>query len=159
MTQLLNYQAEYSAKNNGSPYAISAGGVVYKFIDNAILYHLLIRNDVPVTYHLPKGTVRIDETLEDCARREIREETGCETHLTAYLGATTNQFTLKGTYFDKTTHYFAAKYIKSVASMDNEHDDSDWCSFDDAMAKLGEGAKQEQIFLERCASYINFVAP
>ncbi len=157
MTRLLNYQAEYSAKNNGSPYAITAGGVVYKLIDNTMSYLLLLRNDDPVTYHLPKGTLHIDETLEECALREIREESGAETRLTAYLGATTDQFTYKDTYFDKTTHYFAAEYIKNVAAMDNEHDDSIWCSFDDAVAKLTKGVKQEQQFLKRCHNYINTI--
>ena len=155
MTELNNYKNEYSAKKNASPYAITAGGVVYKKVGIIYEYLLLVRKDTPVSYHLPKGTLHIDETLEDCARREILEETGMLTRLTAYLGATTDQFTYKDVYFDKTTHYYAAGYVATKAPMDSEHDGYIWCTYEDAINKLAIGIKQEQRFLNRCLEYLH----
>lgn len=154
MTQLGNYTNEYSAKKNASPYAITAGGVVYRALDDTYEYLLLVRNDATVSYHLPKGTLRIDETLEDCARREILEETGMQTKLTAYLGATTKQFNYNGIYFDKTSHYYAAKYSTTTTTMDDEHDAVLWCSYDEALNFLDNNIKQESQFVERCQTYL-----
>jgi 8-oxo-dGTP pyrophosphatase MutT (NUDIX family) len=154
MTNIAYYGAEYSAKNSTSPYAITAGGIVYKKTEAAYEYLLLVRYD-DMSYHLPKGTLYVDETIEHCALREIQEESGAKTKLTAYLGAVTNQYTYKGNYYDKTTHYYAAECIELTADMDAEHDAREWCSYDEAMTKLRRGVKQENRFLERCNDFLH----
>lgn len=154
MTKLDFYPTEYRADSDGLPFHISTGGVVYRKADNDFEYLLLGRNtEEGVTYHLPKGTLHIDETLESCALREIAEESGCATILKTYLGAKTEQYTYNGD-FDKTLHYYAAEYVAESEAMDNEHDFREWCQYDDAIAKLRTNIKREDIFIERTKKYL-----
>lgn len=54
----------------------SYGAVVYKLADNKILY--LIEHMVLGHISLPKGHIEKVETEEECAIREIKEETGLD---------------------------------------------------------------------------------
>ena len=59
------------------PYHISAGGVIYRHQQGRLEVVVLYRNRPDGRhYHLPKGTLHHDETLEDDARREVLEESG-----------------------------------------------------------------------------------
>lgn len=155
MTKLANYPKQYSGKHNPVPYAICAGGVVYRKSGSVYQYLLLVRNDNPNTYHLPKGTLHVDETLEQCALREIQEESGAKTALTTYLGATNRQFISHGKYCDKSVHYYAAEYIDTVGDIDTEHDGTVWCTYAEAVTKLATHKKQEQVFIERCDAFLH----
>lgn len=56
---------------------ISAGGVVRKIINNEVYIVLIKEADMPDhIWVLPKGHQEKNETLEQTAKREIREETG-----------------------------------------------------------------------------------
>lgn len=57
-----------------SPYHISTGGVVYEKRGGRIFVVLLGKKTAKgkVRYHLPKGTLRFNETLEHGAKREDR---------------------------------------------------------------------------------------
>lgn len=57
----------------------SYGAVVYKLADNKILY--LIEHMVLGHISLPKGHIEKGETEEECAIREIKEETGLDVKL------------------------------------------------------------------------------
>lgn len=60
--------------------ALTVDCVVFGF-DDEDLKVLLIRRDLPPfldRWALPGGFVRVDESLDDAARRELREETGVE---------------------------------------------------------------------------------
>lgn len=101
---------------------VSAGGIVYRKASGQLEILLMHRNGTD-TYHLPKGTKEKDETLEDAARREIREETGCDVVLEEYLGLVHSQFAVDGMVREKETHYFAARYVGgTVGCHDGEHD-------------------------------------
>lgn len=156
MTNLYGYNKEYNAINDVSPFGISAGGVVYRKVDQDFEFLLLGRTEeTGITYHLPKGTLHVDETLESCAIREIAEEAGVEVELKAYIGARAEEYQQDENLYRKTLHYYVAEFLSEAESMDNEHDFKEWCSFEDAIAKLSPSIKQENEFIVRANQYLH----
>ncbi|MBP9821212.1 NUDIX domain-containing protein [Candidatus Saccharibacteria bacterium] len=152
---LKNYPKQYMASKN-SPYHITSGAVVYRISNKNIEFLLLVRKEqCGNTYHLPKGTVFLGESLEDAAKREVLEETGALVDLQTYIGAVTKQFNYKDCNYDKTSHYFVAKFVKFVAKHDSEHDDIIWANANKAIELLNKSPKSEALFVERT---VNFVA-
>ncbi|MFO0881928.1 MAG: NUDIX domain-containing protein [Candidatus Saccharimonadales bacterium] len=155
MTKLDLYTDEYSAKRAQSPYGISAGGVVFKETDDKLEFLLLGRIvDGGTSYHLPKGTLYLGETLEACAIREIREEAGVNVTLKTYIGGKQASFEYEGKLSDKTIHYYVAEYTSDAEPMDNEHDFREWVSYEQAVEKLSTNKKREDIFVTRCMDYL-----
>lgn len=157
MADLQFYKDEYSSDGANLPYCIAAGGVVYRKQENNFEFLLLGRNDIGGTsYHLPKGTLHINETLEQCAVREIAEEAGVNVKLITYLGGRQSAYEHKGKKYDKMLHYYACEYVGEANNMDAEHDFIKWCSYEEALNKLQSNVKQEHVFLKRCKKYLNY---
>lgn len=156
MTNLDLYNEDYSAKRADAPYGISAGGVVYRGSAQELKFLLLGRErDGEVSYHLPKGTLHIDETLEQCAVREIAEEAGVEVALKTYLGGKHSEIVYHGEVSDKLFHYYAAEFIGDTNQMDDEHDFREWVSYEEAIERLKHNKKREDIFITRCHEYLS----
>lgn len=144
------------------PYAVCAGCVVYRKNEGSTEILLLERtaeNDMTaedfVTYHLPKGHVRFTETLVDAAVRETREELGCEAQLQTYLGAIQKEYVFKGINYNRTFHFFAAKWQKDVADIDEEHDSRLWVALEDAQKILGlPNPKGEDELIKRFKKFL-----
>ncbi len=140
--------SEYRASKNW-PYSISAGCVVYREQNKVLEVLLLVRDasklswgrsgNQKISYHLPKGHVGRNETLEQAAIRETKEEAAVMGDITVYLGARTDAFTHPNTNINtqKTVHYFAMTYSEDLPKMDNEHTDKSWVNIDDAVRLLG----------------------
>lgn len=152
---LANYSEQYFS--SGEPYGkygIAAGGVVYKYLADQLQILLLTRHDKQISYHLPKGTVYVGESLESAALREIAEECGVRTELKTYIGAKTEKFTYMNKYFDKTTHYYVAEYVADEQKMDNEHDGKVWVDANEAVSLLKPNINHEDIFVERAIKFL-----
>ena len=52
---------------------------IFTILRNELAVALIERNEPPYGWALPGGFLRPDENLEECARREILEETGVST--------------------------------------------------------------------------------
>ena len=63
---------------------VSAGGVVYR-LRSGIQEVVVCRRDDPGVWGLPKGTPDKDETREQTALREVREETGLEIAIEGFI--------------------------------------------------------------------------
>jgi 8-oxo-dGTP pyrophosphatase MutT (NUDIX family) len=146
-----------------SPYHISAGGAVYKIEDGVRRYALLrshhdvVDGSAGQRWNLPKGTMHSDETLEQCALREIREETGLDVELQTYIGAAHKVFTLdNGWNLDRTVHYFVAQMVGgNTADMDDEHEELVWFTADEARRNLATNdIKREDRFVDRAEQYL-----
>lgn len=143
------------------PYHVSSGGLVYKIEESIGKFALLYRkpnseNENRESWHLPKGTLRSDESLEQGAIREVKEESGLDVEIEKYLGA------LHKVYFednpgwnvDRVTHYFLCKFLSGDGSqMDHEHDSLEWCTAETAIEKLKKHPKQESEIIERAEKY------
>jgi len=66
----------------------AAGGVVYRTDPSGETELAIIHRPQYDDWTLPKGKVEPDETPEDCALREVREETGFRAEIQRPLGCT-----------------------------------------------------------------------
>ena len=84
--------------------AVSCGGVV--IFRGKIL--LLYKNykDRYKGWVFPKGTVEQDETYEETALREVREETGARGTIVKYLGSSEYEFNTQEDVISKKVHWY-----------------------------------------------------
>lgn len=85
----------------------AAGGVVYKK-ENSFHVLLIFRRGV---WDLPKGKVEENESVRECAVREVAEEVGLSALpvITRQLIQTYHEYEQADNRFGKTTHWFAMK--------------------------------------------------
>ena len=80
---------------------IAAGGLVFNSQQELLM---IFRKG---KWDLPKGKLDEGETIEECAVREIKEETGLTTvELGKGLGITVHNYTENGEKIEKETHWF-----------------------------------------------------
>lgn len=82
----------------------AAGGLVYKQVGRETFFLMIYRNDV---WDLPKGKMEAGESFEECAVREVAEETGSnEPTLVSFLTDTLHTYEDKWGYFEKLTKWY-----------------------------------------------------
>ena len=153
----MDYEKEYRHTKN-TPYHISVGGAAYEIIEGKPYVVLLGRyQEDGDHFHLPKGTLHIGESLEDCAKREVVEESGFECSIKTLLGGFTQNYTARdGLAVEKTTLYFAMEIEKNHNTHDDEHDFVALVELDDAITKLSqtEPQKREYEIIERLKTWL-----
>lgn len=83
----------------------AAGGVIYSVINNELRVLMIYRNSV---WDLPKGKLDEGECIEDCAIREVSEETGSiPPKIKFSILDTEHTYEDEWGYFVKTTSWFA----------------------------------------------------
>jgi len=90
---------------------ISAGGIVFK--DGKILMLKKKNGD----WVLPKGRIECNETLEQTAIREVKEETNIDTEIIDYVGITAYSFSNFWTEY-KLIHKKVSWYLMKAISED-----------------------------------------
>jgi 8-oxo-dGTP pyrophosphatase MutT (NUDIX family) len=111
--------------------------VVYRLGSEGIEVVLVARHREGL-WALPKGTPEPEETLEETAVREVREETGLETAVLEPLGTVRYYFLNRdGERVDKTVHHFLLEPTGgSFEQHDHEFDHVGWYDVHEAQRRL-----------------------
>lgn len=117
---------------------VSAGGIVYR-LGEAGPEIVLCGRSVEGLWGLPKGTPQDAETIEETARREVREETGLDVRIERKVGEIEYWFTRlqQGKRFHKRVHHFLMAPIGGTTDQhDHEYDVVRWFSAIEAQRRL-----------------------
>ena len=119
--------------------ATSAGGIVIRFTDGTpeLVVGKRRRERDGVTWTLPKGTPEADETTEQTAVREVREETGLEVSIVRAFDFIEYWFVTGRTRIHKIVHYFLMVPTGGdLAGHDHEFAEVRWVPFGEASSLL-----------------------
>lgn len=117
---------------------VSAGGIVYRpGADGPEI--VLCGRPSQGLWGLPKGTPKNTETIEETARREVREETGLSVQIEEKIGEIEYWFTRAelGKRFHKRVHHFLMVPLGgNTADHDHEYDEVRWFPASEAVRRL-----------------------
>jgi 8-oxo-dGTP pyrophosphatase MutT (NUDIX family) len=107
--------------------AVSAGGVVWRRGGSGQIEIALCGRTADQTWSLPKGTPDANETLQQTAIREVREETGIDVKPGQGLRTIDYWFTLSGIRYHKQVFHWLMEAIGGdIANHDHEFDVVEW---------------------------------
>ncbi|MDZ7689725.1 MAG: NUDIX domain-containing protein [Balneolaceae bacterium] len=116
----------------------AAGGVLYQIKNDRTLVLLILRRG---KWDIPKGKIEGEESLLECARREVSEEVGIPLpDISDKLIKTYHEYEEEGKYIGKTTHWYAMQTpVSEEFSPEKEEDISDvaWVPLSEAKEKVG----------------------
>ncbi|MEX1011725.1 MAG: NUDIX hydrolase [Balneolaceae bacterium] len=99
---------------NGPIIVEAGGGVVCRNHSGSIQVLLIYRNGV---WDLPKGKLEEDESIAECAAREVAEETGIALPVVNdFLTVTRHGYKQKGVEYIKSTHWFMMRPSDKIDS-------------------------------------------
>ena len=123
---------------------VSAGGVVLRGEDVAVIVPKRLAADGSLVLGLPKGHPDGEETLEEAATREVREETGLEAELIEPLGEVRYFYRRHGRVVRKSVAFFLFRYRSgSLADHDNEIIEARWMPLAEASSALTYSGERE----------------
>ena len=134
--------------------AVSAGGVVYRERDGHIEV-VLVARPAQGLWALPKGTPEADETMEQTALREVREETGLQVTITREVGSIHYRYTIPAerVLIQKVVHHFLMEPVGGdVALHDHEYDVVAWVDIHEATERMSYA--NERSIVERASALI-----
>lgn len=120
----------------------SCGAVVYQFQDDQL--YLLILKMRKGHYSIPKGHVENQESEEETALREIKEETNLKVKIDTSFREVITYFPFEGV--SKDVVFFVAKYIDGeVKEQESEVEKAMWLNIEDALNILTHKSDQEVV--------------
>ena len=123
---------------------VSAGGVVVRDGECIVIVPTRRGPQGQRTLSLPKGHPDGDETPEQAATREVREETGVTATLVEPLGDVTYWYQRKGRRIHKTVHFYLFDYVEgSTDDHDHEIEEARWMPLAEAAASLSFPGERE----------------
>jgi ADP-ribose pyrophosphatase YjhB (NUDIX family) len=124
----------------------SAGGVVLRDGEVAVIRPKKRDQDGNAVIALPKGHLDGDETAEQAATREVREETGVEADLVEKLGDVRYFYQRKGRRIFKIVAFYLFRYrAGDVADHDDEIEEAWWWPLERAARELSYPGEREMV--------------
>jgi 8-oxo-dGTP pyrophosphatase MutT (NUDIX family) len=117
---------------------ISAGGVVYRRTDDEIEIVLASRRTRrgELAWGLAKGGIEDEESTEEAAIREVREETGLLAEIEASLGETRYFYVWENVRIRKTVHFFLMRHTGGdIDDRDDEMEEIRWFPLERALKR------------------------
>jgi 8-oxo-dGTP pyrophosphatase MutT (NUDIX family) len=126
----------------------SAGGVVVRRMRGEPFVAVVrVRDEILA---LPKGHPDGDESAEEAARREVREETGIEAELVEKLGDIRYWYARQGQRVMKIVAFFLFRYLSgSLQDHDHEVEEALWILLDEAPDRLAYEGEREMVVTAR----------
>jgi 8-oxo-dGTP pyrophosphatase MutT (NUDIX family) len=126
---------------------ISAGGVAYRK-EGKIVRVVITLVGEQHRWQLPKGLISKDETVEQAALREVREEAGIETEIVDLIDKVEYWYYSKGggkrVRFHKFVYFYLLRYKSgSTEDHDNEVKEARWVNIDEGHGMLTFKSEKE----------------
>jgi len=114
----------------------SAGGLVLRRENNGY-DGLIIGRATPRIWSLPKGHIEPNETIENAALREVKEETGIEASIIVKLSDIRYWFYANKLKHSKIVHFYLMRYVAGTPTPQiGEVDETLWAKLDDLAEML-----------------------
>ena len=132
--------------NAKTQFDVSAGGVMYRTENNEVMV-CLIKTPPNGDWQLPKGLVDENESLEQTALREVKEETGLEGTLEGRIDSIDYWFWFQEgkekVRHHKTVYFFLLRYKRGVTEdHDDEVQEASWMPLTKALDTLSFDAER-----------------
>jgi 8-oxo-dGTP pyrophosphatase MutT (NUDIX family) len=125
---------------------VSAGGVVYRREGDGIEVALASRRTRrgQLAWGLAKGGIEANESTEDAAIREVREETGLKAEIEASLGETRYFYVWEDVRIRKTVHFFLMRHTGGdFDDRDDEMEEIRWFPLERALKRAAYRGERE----------------
>ena len=146
--QIRKNQQKKKAANVPTKREISAGGVVYRRDGDEIEIVLASRRTRrgQLAWGLAKGGIEEDESMEDAAIREVREETGLLAEIEASLGETRYMYVWEDVRIRKTVHFFLMRHTGGdVDDRDDEMEEIRWFPLERALKRAAYRGERDML--------------
>lgn len=108
---------------------VTSSGILACSQNNNDIYILLVKDKNSDTWGFPKGHLVSGESLEDCAKRELLEETGIDkVDILSYLGNTSYSYNFNRNTYNKKAFYFLGRtsYTEKINVDEKEISSAKW---------------------------------
>jgi 8-oxo-dGTP pyrophosphatase MutT (NUDIX family) len=133
-------------RSNDTSIELSAGGVVVRGDQVAVIVPVKRDPQGNRVLGLPKGHPDGDESAEAAAEREVREETGLEAELVEKLGDVRYEYDRRGRPRSKKVIFYLFEYRSgSLDDHDHEVEEARWLPLEEAARRLTFAGEREMV--------------
>jgi 8-oxo-dGTP pyrophosphatase MutT (NUDIX family) len=149
----MSSKASSGSGQRNSAQEISAGGVVVRGAEIAVIVPKRRGADGQRVLALPKGHLNPGESALQAAKREVREETGIVGEPIYELGEVRYWYRRDGLAIDKSVSFFLFRYLEGdVGDHDDEVEEARWIPLTEAGTALSYPTEREMV--ERTLAYL-----